>query len=388
MQWPCMKRDNDRSTKKDCSWSVIEKHAVLTEVRGFGDPNFDKTRCLQIIKKLLYLLNQGEIFTKSEAAAILSSAVNLYRFQDVHLRRMFHLIARDLCPIADEVSLVTSSLLNDVNTGNAAYRANAIRLLYHITNDTSLNKVVRFLNEALCDNNPTLQIASLVCVINLVKRDPRMAITLGQVYPESTVFDKGKHVQFHAIYLEFVSMQMGEVRRQKYYYLIWEKLSRLSSWCSSPLGACILICGIRQAARARRIWAGDAIHKYLLSCINGKDKMVAIEGFRSLEGAVGIGSIQLKDDIDVMRRILRSRKPVLRFSAFRALQKVGIVHNVVWTTPKDHTLIGLDVNLRKLYMEEVKHRDNEAEAEQISQVIKSQSFALKEASNSPLKPLE
>ncbi|KAL1567945.1 coatomer subunit gamma-like [Salvia divinorum] len=46
--------------------------------------------------------NQGETFTKSEAAAILSSAVNLYRFQDVHLRRMFHLIARDLCPIADE----------------------------------------------------------------------------------------------------------------------------------------------------------------------------------------------------------------------------------------------------------------------------------------------
>ncbi|KAL1568208.1 hypothetical protein AAHA92_03605 [Salvia divinorum] len=342
MQWPCMKRDNDRSTKKDCSWSVIEKHAVLTEVRGFGDPNFDKTRCLQIIKKLLYLLNQGEIFTKSEAAAILSSAVNLYRFQDVHLRRMFHLIARDLCPIADEVSLVTSSLLNDVNTGNAAYRANAIRLLYHITNDTSLNKVVRFLNEALCDNNPTLQIASLVCVINLVKRDPRMAITLGQVYPESTVFDKGKHVQFHAIYLEFVA-----------FLLVF--------------------------------FAVGGLHPDLRY---SSDKMVAIEGFRSLEGAVGIGSIQLKDDIDVMRRILRSRKPVLRFSAFRALQKVGIVHNVVWTTPKDHTLIGLDVNLRKLYMEEVKHRDNEAEAEQISQVIKSQSFALKEASNSPLKPLE
>ncbi|KAL1568207.1 hypothetical protein AAHA92_03605 [Salvia divinorum] len=371
MQWPCMKRDNDRSTKKDCSWSVIEKHAVLTEVRGFGDPNFDKTRCLQIIKKLLYLLNQGEIFTKSEAAAILSSAVNLYRFQDVHLRRMFHLIARDLCPIADEVSLVTSSLLNDVNTGNAAYRANAIRLLYHITNDTSLNKVVRFLNEALCDNNPTLQIASLVCVINLVKRDPRMAITLGQVYPESTVFDKGKHVQFHAIYLEFVA-----------FLLVFFAVGGLHPDLRYSSGIASL------AARARRIWAGDAIHKYLLSCINGKDKMVAIEGFRSLEGAVGIGSIQLKDDIDVMRRILRSRKPVLRFSAFRALQKVGIVHNVVWTTPKDHTLIGLDVNLRKLYMEEVKHRDNEAEAEQISQVIKSQSFALKEASNSPLKPLE
>ena len=65
--------------------------------------------------------------------------------------------------------LVTGALLKDVNTGNVAYRANAIRLLYHITNDTSLNKVVKLLHEALCHDNPTLQIAALVCSINMLK---------------------------------------------------------------------------------------------------------------------------------------------------------------------------------------------------------------------------
>ncbi|XP_042038205.1 coatomer subunit gamma-2-like [Salvia splendens] len=69
MQWQCVKRDHDLSTNKDCSWFVvIEKHAVLTEVRGFSDPHIDKTRCLKIIKRLLYLLNQGEIFTKARSA--------------------------------------------------------------------------------------------------------------------------------------------------------------------------------------------------------------------------------------------------------------------------------------------------------------------------------
>ncbi|XP_042041630.1 coatomer subunit gamma-like [Salvia splendens] len=193
MRRPIVKRDYDLSTKKDWSWFlVIEKHAVLTEVRGFDDPHIDKTRCLQIIKKLLYLLNQGEIFTKSEAAAILSSAVNLYHFEDVHLRRMFHLIARDLCPIADEVPLVTSSLLEDVNTGNVAYRATAICLLRLITNDTSLSQVVKFLAKTLCDDNPMLQIASHVCAINLVKGDPRMAITLDQAYPSRTAYPDGR----------------------------------------------------------------------------------------------------------------------------------------------------------------------------------------------------
>ena len=50
--------------------------------------------------------------------------------------------------------------------------------------------------------------------------------------------------------------------------------------------------------------------------------MVAIEGFRALERVVGISMTELNLAIVVMRRILRSRKPVLRFSAFKALQKV------------------------------------------------------------------
>ncbi|KAG6386653.1 hypothetical protein SASPL_151822 [Salvia splendens] len=242
---------------------------------------------------------QGETFTKSEAAATLSSAVNLYRYQDVHFIRMFHLIARDLCPIADEVPLVTSSLLKDVNTGSVAYRENAIRLLRHITNDTSLNKAVKFLDEALCDYNPMLQIASLVCAISLIRRTSKVGLhTLGQVYPESTVSDKGKHIQFHAIL-----------------YIM------------------------------HHYWGGSV-------------------GFT--DGVVGICSTDLKDAMDVMRRILRvSHKPGLRFSSFRALQKVGMVHNVVWTTPEDRIAIGLDVNVYKLY----NHRDNEPEAEQVSQLM-------------------
>ncbi|KAG6384848.1 hypothetical protein SASPL_153667 [Salvia splendens] len=398
MRWPIGKRDDDRSTKKDCSWFVaIEKHAVLTEVRGFGDPHLDKTRCLQIIKKLLYLLNQGETFTKSEAVAILSSAVNLYRFQDVHLRRMFHLIARDLCPIADKVPLVTSSLLKEVNTDNVADRANAIRLLCHITNETSLSQVVKFLDEALRDDNPILQSASLVCAINLIRRDPRMAITLGQVYPESTVSDKGKHVQFHAIYLEFV---MGQVRRErcinmkatdiykryiKRHYVSGRYISEIdtfghSCWSSSPLGPCILARGITKDARPWFFLYFDG-YPYTLSCIHDKDEMVAIEGFRSLARVAsicipGLNDVtpltltELKAAIDVMRILCVSHRPVVRFSAFRALQKVGVVHNEVWTTPEDHIAIGLDVNVYNLY----NHRDNEPEAEQESQVIKSPSY--------------
>lgn len=47
----------------------IEKGAVLQEARVFNDPHIDPRRCQQVITKLLYLLTQGESFTKVRCCA-------------------------------------------------------------------------------------------------------------------------------------------------------------------------------------------------------------------------------------------------------------------------------------------------------------------------------
>ncbi|XP_047944922.1 uncharacterized protein LOC125191410 [Salvia hispanica] len=207
----------------------------------------------------------------------------------------------------------------------------------------------------------------------MLKRDPRMVITIDQVYPEDTVFTKGKDVLFHAIYLEFVMRELRhtpEVRRQQF-WLVWGKFARLSSWCSSPLGTYILIRSIRKVARFWHVCCGEDIYEWIESCIKAKDKMVAIEGFWTLEGVVGISRCTIVEDhMDVMRPNLRSHQRVVRFSAHRALQKVGIVHN-----------LDLDVIFYNLCLEKFNHRYlDEPEAEQVPQVIKTELFAVKEAS--------
>ena len=42
----------------------IEKGLVLQETRVFNEAHVDPRRCQQVITKLLYLLTQGETFTK------------------------------------------------------------------------------------------------------------------------------------------------------------------------------------------------------------------------------------------------------------------------------------------------------------------------------------
>ena len=44
-----------------------------------------------MITKLLYLLNQGETFTKKEASEVFFAATKLFQSKDPHLRRMVYL---------------------------------------------------------------------------------------------------------------------------------------------------------------------------------------------------------------------------------------------------------------------------------------------------------
>nr|ACU19661.1 unknown [Glycine max] len=81
MAQPLVKKDDDRDDEAEYSpFLGIEKGAVLQEARVFNDPQLDARRCSQVITKLLYLLNQGETFTKTEAK---TSRRGMWQYGDI-----------------------------------------------------------------------------------------------------------------------------------------------------------------------------------------------------------------------------------------------------------------------------------------------------------------
>jgi coatomer protein complex subunit gamma len=65
------------------------------------------------------------------------AVTKLFQNKDVNLRRMVYLVVKDICPGADEVIIVTSSLMKDMNSKTDLFRSNSIRVLCKIL-DTSL----------------------------------------------------------------------------------------------------------------------------------------------------------------------------------------------------------------------------------------------------------
>ena len=48
------------------------------------------------------------------------------------VHRMVYLCIKDICPSADEVIIVTSSLMKDMNSKTDLYRSNSVRVLCKI----------------------------------------------------------------------------------------------------------------------------------------------------------------------------------------------------------------------------------------------------------------
>ncbi|KAH0915276.1 hypothetical protein HID58_029722, partial [Brassica napus] len=328
MAQPFVKKDDDHDDEMEYSpFMGIEKGAVLQEARVFNDAQVDPRRCSQVITKLLYLLNQGESFTKVEATEVFFSVTKLFQSKDTGLRRMVYLIIKELSPSSDEVIIVTSSLMKDMNSKIDMYRANAIRVLCRIIDGTLLTQIERYLKQAIVDKNPVVSSAALVSGLHLLRTNPEIVKRWSNEVQEG-VQSRSALVQFHALALLHQIRQNDRLAVSK----LVGSLTRGS--VRSPLAQCLLIRYTSQVIRdmSNHGQSGERpFYEFLESCLRHKAEMVILEAARAITELDGVTSRELTPAITVLQLFLSSPKPVLRFAAVRTLNKVSMTHPMAVT---------------------------------------------------------
>ncbi|KAL0356718.1 UNVERIFIED_CONTAM: Coatomer subunit gamma-2, partial [Sesamum calycinum] len=328
MAQPLVKKDDDRDEEADYSpFLGIEKGAVLQEARVFHDPQLDARRCSQVITKLLYLLNQGETLTKIEATEVFFAVTKLFQSKDIGLRRMVYLMIKELSPSADEVIIVTSSLMKDMNSRTDLFRANAIRVLCRITDGTLLAQIERYLKQAIVDKNPVVASAALVSGIHLLQTNPEIVRRWSNEVQEA-VQSRAALVQFHALAL------LHQIRQNDRLAVNKLVASLTKGTVRSPLAQCLLIRYISQVIKESGVnsQAGERpFYDYLEGCLRHKAEVVIFEAARTITELSNVTTRELTPAITVLQLFLSSSKPVLRFAALRTLNKVAMTHPMAVT---------------------------------------------------------
>ncbi|KAJ8450881.1 hypothetical protein Cgig2_032506 [Carnegiea gigantea] len=261
-----------------------------------------------------------------EATEVFFAVTKLFQSKETGLRRMVYLMIKELSPSADEVIIVTSSLMKDMNSKTDMYRANAIRVLCRITDGTLLAQIERYLKQAIVDKNPVVASAALVSGIHLLQTNPEIVRRWSNEVQE-TVQSRAALVQFHALALLHQIRQNDRLAASK----LVSNLTRGA--VRSPLAQCLLIRYISQIIReSGNTQMGDRpFYDYLEGCLRHKAEMVIFEAARAITELNGVTSRELTPAITVLQLFLSSSKPVLRFAAVRTLNKVAMTHPMAVT---------------------------------------------------------
>jgi len=310
------KKDDDESY---VPFQGLDKGIFLQEKRIFNDTPLNPRKCCQLLTKLLYLVAQGERFTKTEATDVFFAVTKLFQSKDIPLRRMVYLVLKELTPMSDDVIIVMSSLTKDMNSKTDLYRANAIRVLTGITDNTLLGQVERYLKQAIVDKEPYVATAALVSGFHLMDKSSEIVKRWVHQVQES-LQSKSMMVQYHALGLLHKLKQHDRLAVSKLVS------SMTKSSIRSPYAHCLLIRFAVECIEEDPNSTERGFYSYLESCLRHKSDMVIYEAARAICNLKNVSARDLTPAITVLQLFLTSPKPSLRFAAVRTLNKVAQSH--------------------------------------------------------------
>jgi len=324
-----MNKMDKKQDKKDddevfVGFQNLDKGSTLQEKRLFNETPLNSKKCCQLLTKVLYLIAQGEVFTKTEATDLFFAVTRLFQSKDISLRRMVYIVLKELMTMSDDVIIVMSSLTKDMNSTTPIYRSNSIRVLCRLTDTTLLSQVERYLKQAIVDKEPAVSSAALVSGIHLMKSSPDIVRRwISEV--QEALQSKHTMVQYHAMGL------LHQIKQHDRLAISKLVVSMTKATVRSPFAMCLLIKFTSQVMEEDPN-SDRSLYSYLETCLRHKSEMVIYEAARAICNLKNVSSKELTPAITVLQLFLSSPKPALRFAAVRTLNKISQTHPLSVTT--------------------------------------------------------
>lgn len=344
-----------------------DKASVVQEARVFNETPVSPRKCRIVLTKVLYLLYTGETLARQEATTLFFGCTKLFQNKDPALRQMVYLAIKELCPLADDVIMVTASIMKDMQPNvEVVYRPNAIRALSRVVDASMVQGLERFFKSAIVDRNSSIASAALVSSYQLqvgardvVRRwgnEVQEALSAkggsgggsgggfgagfggmgsyfggGSAQPQQqsgfqSIPSSSYIVQYHALGLLYL-IRSGD--RMAVIKLV-QQLSGASAGgrgsanisLRSPMALCMLVRYAAKIADDDPNLRGVML-ELLDNWLRHKSDMVNYEAAKAICELRGVISSELQRPIAVLQLFLSSSKSTLKFAAIRTLAKLA-----------------------------------------------------------------
>ncbi|KAI0987006.1 hypothetical protein GJ496_009020 [Pomphorhynchus laevis] len=306
---------------------TIDKVTILQEARMFHDSRLSTRKCTVVLSKLLHLLNQGEQLTAKEATDVFFAITRLIQCKDNILRYIVYICIKELSKTANDIIIMTSSIIQDITSKNGTFRSQAIRALWKITDVSMLPSVERYMKQAIVDQSSIIASSALVSSLQLATTGSmdivkRWSNEILQALGHDTAI-----TQYHALAALFT------IRHGDRIALIKLINNFIKSNSRSSYAHVLTIKTIREiltdeilTAYDKKIW-DDTLFSYLEECLHHHQEMVTIEASSCISNLPKVPKHKVSQTVSALQLLLSSQKSICRFSAVRILSKLADNHS-------------------------------------------------------------
>lgn len=327
------------------SSALPDKMTVFQEcLQQFNASPVNAKKCRHLLAKLLRLIYHGEEFPSQESTTLFFSISKLFQHKDVSLRQMVYLAIKELSATSQDILMVTSSIMKDIQTGDLVYKPNAIRTLSKVLDSSTVSASERLFKNAIVDKNPTISSAALISSYNLLpiakdvvkrfsnealesissyKQFPANQFQLHQYYGSSTsnLPSTSYMYQYHALGLLY--------HLRNYDKMSLMKLITSLSEGSSLKNSLAIIQLIRFINKI--LLDDESLINHLFPILAGflkhKSDMVELEACKTMVGLQNlISDDQFMSIIVTLQKLLGVPRTATRFAAIRLINKISVRH--------------------------------------------------------------
>ncbi|CAI5757938.1 unnamed protein product [Candida verbasci] len=334
-----------QSYKKQDAYSLSsspDKMAVFQEcLQQFNATPVNAKKCRQLLAKLLRLLYNGESFPSQESTTLFFSISKLFQHKDQSLRQIVYLTIKELSQTSDDILMVTSSIMKDIQGNDAVYKPNAIRTLSKVLDPTTVTAAERLFKNLIVDKNPIISSAALISSYNLLPHAKDIVKRFSNEVLES--IQSFKQFNSHQFELhEYYGSATSNLPSTSYMYqyhalgLIYQlrnhdKMALMKLITSLSEGVLKNSLSIIQLIRfINKLLIDDNSLQLLPIIINflkHKSDMVELEACKTLINLQNL----LTDEQEMMvigtlQKLLSVPRTATRFAAIRLINKISIKH--------------------------------------------------------------
>ncbi|GME36571.1 Coatomer subunit [Neofusicoccum parvum] len=313
----------------------VDRTSVFQEARVFNSSPISPRRCRILLTKIALLLFTGEKFPTNEATSLFFGISKLFQNKDASLRQMVYLVIKELASTAEDVIMVTSSIMKDTAVGSdVLYRANAIRALCRVIDASTVPAIERLIKTAIVDKTPSVSSAALVSSYHLLpvardivrrwqsetqeaasatKSSSGFSLGFGTSNSNLAAANTNFMTQYHAIGLLY---QMRSHDRMALVKMVQQYSA--AGVVKSPAATVLLV---RLAAKLAE--EDPNLRKPMMQLLDGwlrhKSEMVNFEAAKAICDMRDVSDAEIVQAIHVLQLFLTSPRAVTKFAAIRIL---------------------------------------------------------------------